>query len=435
MMSELRTTFIKEAIWHGSPDEAEKLLAAHPELADSDIHTAAIVGNVQAVRRFLKEDPENAKLLSEPFGGNALVYLCMSKYLRLDKKRSDDFMQAATALLDAGADPDSGFWTTGRCPEFETALYGAAGVANHAGLTTLLLERGADPNDGEAVYHSPEFYENDAMKALVETGKVRPENLSLMLIRKHDLHDYEGIKYLLEHGTDPNYPWNRGWYAIHHALARSNGPSIIALLLEHGADPSVMNDGLTAIARAAREGRNDVLELFQQKGITINLDGVDRLIATCAMADTGTVQSILQQSPSLLKELLAMGGELLARFSLSNNKQGVLQLLELGVDVNTPYQSGDDYFGIPRGSLAIHVAAWLGNPAVVQLLIERGSHVDLPDKNGQTPLALAIRACVDSYWTYRRSPDSVKALLDAGASTKNIPYPTGYAAIDELLRK
>lgn len=58
-------------------------------------------------------------------------------------------------MLDAGADPNSGFWNNG---EFETALYGAAGVAHHAVMTHLLLERGADPTDVEVVYHSPETW-------------------------------------------------------------------------------------------------------------------------------------------------------------------------------------------------------------------------------------------------------------------------------------
>ena len=52
-------------------------------------------------------------------------------------------------------------------------------------MTRLLLERGANPNDIEAVYHSPETYDNEAMKLLVETGKLSADNLSLMLIRKH----------------------------------------------------------------------------------------------------------------------------------------------------------------------------------------------------------------------------------------------------------
>ena len=112
------------------------------------------------------------------------MYLCLSKYLRLNKDKSSDFIAIATALLDAGADPNSGFMARDPYPGFESALYGAAGVAHNASLTRLLLNRGADPNDEEAVYHSPETYDNDAMKALVETGKLMKENLSVMLIRK-----------------------------------------------------------------------------------------------------------------------------------------------------------------------------------------------------------------------------------------------------------
>ena len=39
----------------------------------------------------------------------------------------------------------------------------------------------------------------------------------------------------------------------------------------------------------------------------------------------------------------------------------------------------------------------------------------VPDGRGRTPLQLAVRGCVDSYWTEYRSPESVKALLEAGA--------------------
>ncbi len=38
-------------------------------------------------------------------------------------------------------------------PVVEAAIYGAAGIAQHAELTRLLLERGADPNDEETPYH------------------------------------------------------------------------------------------------------------------------------------------------------------------------------------------------------------------------------------------------------------------------------------------
>lgn len=430
-----RVAFIEAATWHGTLERAEAILAANPGLAGGDIHTAAILGDDAAVRRFLKQDPRTATTTSPPYGGDPLVHLCLSKYLRLDPSRARGFLRAATALLDAGADPNTGFWTTGKFPEFETALYGAAGVAHHAELTRLLLERGADPNDVEAVYHSPETYDNAAMRLLVETGRITDDNLSLMLIRKHDWHDYDGAKYLLDHGANPNAARSRGWLPIHHALARDNALMMFELLLDHQADPAVVNDGLSAVARAAREGRHDVLDLFRRRGVPIELQGVDRLIAACAMGDAPAVRTIADREPHLVTEVLAMGGMLLAKFAGTGNQAGVRQLLELGVNVAEPFTEGDGYFGIPANSLAIHVAAWRARPMVVGLLLERGSPVDLPDANGHTPLALAIRACVDSYWTETRSPDSVKALLDAGASIRGITIPTGYAPVDELLRQ
>jgi ankyrin repeat protein len=430
-----RVAFIEAATWHGSLERAEEILAAHPAVAGGDIHAAAILGDEAGVRRFLERAPESATATSAPYGGDPLVHLCLSKYLRLDPSRSDGFLGAATALLDAGADPNTGFWTTGKFPEFETALYGAAGVAHHPGMTHLLLERGANPNDEEAVYHSPETHDNGAMMALVETGRITDDNLVMMLIRKLDWHDRDGAKYLLEHSANPNGVRSRGWLPLHHALARDNSLNMLELLLDHGADPTQVNDGLSAIARAAREGRSDVLDLFARRGIPIELHGVDRLIAACAMGDAPAVRSIAEAEPHLVTEVLTMGGELLAKFAGTCNPHGVQQLLDLGVDVATPFTEGDGYFGHPKNSLAIHVAAWRARPEIVRLLIGHGSPVDVPDANGRTPLALAVRACVDSYWTEMRSPESVQALLDAGASVQGVQYPSGYTEVDDLLRR
>lgn len=387
------------------------------------------------MRQFLERDPSHATARAGPYGADALNYLCLSKYLRLDPARSPAFLRAATALLDAGADPDTGFMTTGQYPEFETALYGAAGVAHHAALTRLLLERGADPNDVEAVYHSPETRDNDAMKLLVETGRVTPDNLLLMLVRKHDWHDYEGAKWLLEHGASPNLERSRGWSPMHHALARDNNITMFELLLDHGANALEVKEGLTAVARAAREGRSDVLELFKARGVPIKLAGVDELIAACARGDAAEVRSIAGREPKLVAELLGMGGSLLPKFVGTCNTPGVEQLLDLGVSVTAPFTDGDGYFGQPPGSLPIHIAAWRCCAPVVKLLIARGSPVDVPDPKGHTPLALAIRACTDSYWTEYCSPDLIEALLVAGASTRGVPFPCGHPAADKVLAK
>ena len=414
-MPDFRSAFIKAATWHGGLHEAEALLAAHPELTAGDIHIVAILGDDEAVRRLLGEDRNRATAKSAPYGGDALNYLGLSKYLRLDPKRTPGFLRAATALLDAGADPNTGFWTTGQFPERETALYGAAGVAHHAELTRLLVERGADPNDGEAVYHSPETRDNAAMKVLVETGKLTPESLSLMLIRKHDWHDYDGVKYLLERGVDPNYQRERGWIPIHHAVARNNSQQIIKLLLDHGADPRVRKDGATAIERAARKGRGDLLKLFAERGFPIELRGVDRLIAACAMDDGRRVREIQERDPQLVRELLAQGPTLLAEFAGTWNTAGVQHLLDLGVPVNARY-AGDGYFDIAGESTALHVAAWQSRPDLVKVLIDRGADVNAKDGKGRTPLLLANRACTDSYWMERATPEPARLLRAAGAT-------------------
>src|SRR6266699_1223676 len=205
-MSDPRAAFIEAAVWHGTLERAVAILAAHPEIASGDIHSAAILGDDAAVRRFLELDPGNATMKGGPRGWDALTHLCFSKYLRLDRARSAGFVRAARALLDAGAAANTGWYEVNHRPEpeWESALYGAAGVAHHPELTRLLLERGADPNDGEVAYHTPETDDNRTLKILVESGKLSDDTLATMLLRKADWHDYEGIVYLLEHGADPN---------------------------------------------------------------------------------------------------------------------------------------------------------------------------------------------------------------------------------------
>jgi ankyrin repeat protein len=68
-------------------------------------------------------------------------------------------------------------------------------------------------------------------------------------------------------------------------------------------------------------------------------------------------------------------------------------------------------------------------------LIDRKANVNLTDAKDRTPLMLAVKATVDSYWTHRRTPDAVQVLLAAGASILGVKYPSGYAEVDVLLRE
>ena len=165
----------------------------------------------------------------------------------------------------------------------------------------------------------------------------------------------------------------------------------------------------------------------------VEWQGVEALIAACARNEAATVRAIADREPLLVRDVLAQGGRLLAEFAGTANVDGVGHLLDLGVEVAEQYE-GDGYFDIAKDSTALHVAAWKGWPTVVALLIARGAPVNMPDGKGRTPLALAVKACVDSYWTHRRSPASVEALLRAGASTSGVLFPSGYGEVDALLR-
>ena len=64
-----------------------EILAAHPEVASSDIHMAALLGNHEAVARFLAEDRANATAKGGPRNWDALTHLCFYKFLRLEPAR------------------------------------------------------------------------------------------------------------------------------------------------------------------------------------------------------------------------------------------------------------------------------------------------------------------------------------------------------------
>ncbi len=434
--------------WHGSGtlENAEAILTAYPEVARASIYAAAVLADVAGVQRFLAKDGRNATAKGGLYGWDALTYLCFSKYLRLDRERSGKFVEAARALLDAGADANTGWMEEEHEPRptWESVIYGAAGLAQNPELTRLLLERGADPNDDETAYHVSETYDNTVMRILVESGKLNDEGKITLLLRKADWHDYEGVKWLLEHGVDPNRSTRWGRTAFHQAVLRDNRLDTLRVMLEHGADPMLVAEGLqhahpggpsmSAVAMAARRGRNDFLGLLEQRGVPFELHGIDQMLAACARNDGAMARAIAEKEPHLLVGLAAFGGKLLADFAGVGNTDGVRQLLDLGVDVAAVSEEGDGYFDLARNSTALHSAAWRGWPPTVKLLIERGAPVNAIDGKGRTALVLAVKACVDSYWKMRRTPESVDALLKAGAKVEGVEYPCGYAEVDELLK-
>jgi len=419
MPEDPRSEFISVSVWHGSLDRAQELLAAHPEIASSDIHTAALLGDHDAVARFLAEDPANATAKGGPRNWDALTHLCFSKFLRLEPARTAGFLRAATALLDAGANPNTGFFEENHQPkpEWECALYGAAGVAHHPELTRLLLDRGADPNDGEVAYHSPETLDNRTLHVLVESGKLTQDTIGLMLARKFNWHDDEGVHWLLEHGVDPNWPvW--GSRPLHFALRCGTPIHYFEWLLDHGADPLLPDkNGTTPVTEAARQGRADVLDLFEQRGLAVALQGDDAFLAACARANDTEARKLVAADPSLVGRMQSQSPGRLADFAGAGNTAAVRLMLDLGFDA-----------GMARiqpnwvvGETALHVAAARGRQPVAELLIARGAPLEARRHGGWTPLGVAFR-CLEqqSEWTPNEYTLPIaEALIKAGASVND----------------
>jgi hypothetical protein len=347
----------------GTLEQAEAILARGPGVARGSIYTAAILADEPTVLGFLAGDTNLATAPGGPHGWDALTHLCFSRYLRLDASRSEAFVRTARVLLDAGASANTGWYETidhpNPRPLLESAIYGAAGIARHVGVTRLLLERGADPNDEETPYHVPETYDNAVMTVLLDSGKLNDASLACMLLRKTDWHDLDGLRLLLAHKVDPNQMTQFGDNALHHAVRRDNSPEIIEALMDAGADPALRNrDGRSAAEMAAHRGRGDVLAMLERRGVALAFHGVDRLIAACARDDRDAIRSLKAGEPTRVTELRERGGTLLAEFAGVGNVAGVGHLLDCGVSPSALYEQGDGYFGIAKSSTALHVAAW-----------------------------------------------------------------------------
>jgi ankyrin repeat protein len=137
---------------------------------------------------------------------------------------ADGLRRCARILLDAGADRDA-TWTPSAFPDARFgALYGAAGHTHDPVLTKMLLEAGADPNDGESLYHSTERSDLACTRLLLEAGAtLRGTNALFHMLDRDDL---AGLELFLAHGGDPNELSTGLDRPLHHAIRR--GRSLFA---------------------------------------------------------------------------------------------------------------------------------------------------------------------------------------------------------------
>ena len=155
-----------------------------------------------------------------------------------------------------------------------------------------------------------------------------------------------------------------------------------------------------------------------------------RLLVDCVLARRAEAEAIANEHPEIVPQLPDVDRELVAKYcwETNTNYDAVKLMLDLGFPVAHPERS--------HGYTPLHNAAWAGSADLVELLISRGHPVDISDpRYHATPLGYALYDCL----VEKRHPEGefarvVKALLQAGSSLNGVEYPTGDAAVDQVLR-
>lgn len=240
---------------------AHSILAADPSVAIGSLAAVATVGDHVAVASHLSSDPLSLNRATGPNGWPPLLYATYSRISAGNEAWSAH--QTVRLLLDHGADPDAGFLWNGLAPPF-TALTGAIGggeghqprPAEGLALARLLLEAGADPNDGQLLYNNgiggAQHDDPSHLELLSEFGLGTSRN---------------GCWYeiLGDHLRKPS----ELLYDELEAAAHRNRPVTFAYLMSLGLDldRGVGRSGLTPLQIATARGNESIVELLGAAGV------------------------------------------------------------------------------------------------------------------------------------------------------------------------
>jgi ankyrin repeat protein len=293
-----------------------------------------------------------------PRGWAPLLYVCHSCF---------GSPALARELLARGADPNASFVNEhGRM----SALYGAAGVVHHPELTRMLLEAGANPDDGESLYHATEAESTECLGLLL-SHRAQTAGTNA-LAHALDEERPEHVRLLLEGGADPSEG-----AILAHAVRRGRSPEVLELLAEHGAELDRPGGETwrgdvplrTPYQHAHLRGRSDQAEALARLGAATDVASQDLAVAAVARGErpTSPLPAVLDPDAQEVLVLAALRGR-----------------LDLVVEVVGPNFSGV-VGGSPAGTL-LHHAAWVGDPELVRRLLARGAD---PAAGPDTPLSWA----------------------------------------------
>jgi len=389
---------------------ARDMLADHPELSEAGTYAALVLGDWRKVAAAIDTDPDWVTRKSGPQGCEPIVYVCFSRFAHPRAERHTDLALTLRLLLNRGADPDTAVETDDGPL---SCLYATAGLLGNADMTDILLEAGADPDDGESLYHATEHSDLSCLKLLLDHGArvAGSQALRHMLDRE----DSEGVDLLLEAGADPDEADAEGDTALHRAIRKGRSATIIAQLLDHGADiDAARNDGRTAYALATISGQAETAALLARRGADTRLSPLDAFIAG---QDTEVpVESLNSASNARLLIEMAAAGNVLA----------VTRLLNAGMPVDARGAMGET---------PLHWACWQGNADLMKVLIDHGAPLEERDTSyNATPAGWLHHGAgaAEAGGDYARG---ARLLIHAGSSMDGCRGTSGNAGLDAVLEK
>lgn len=361
---------LRMALFHGQHSVVERLLEADPALTDGQFCMQVALYDRAGVLAGLARDPALATTPDGP--RRPILHLAFSKWIKARPELAPDMLAIAEALLQHGADVNDSFPHEPGSDHRLSALYGAIGHADNMALGQWILDHGANPNDGESLYHATELGHHDGLRMLIAAGA--DPNGTNALLRAMDFHDHEAVKLLLAAGARADdfnaaevggeSPWVVP--ALHQAARRGSDRDMADLLLEAGASPRRLWKGTTPYAFARVHGNRAVAEAIAAHGATTALTEEERLLARAAdgesvPGDRVDPQRLAPAYADLIREILHLPGRL----------PHVQRLVTLGLSFDKP----DD-----QGLTPVQIAGWEGLPEVMAYFLSLGP--DLSHVNG-----------------------------------------------------
>lgn len=394
----------------GPTELAVSLLEASPPIGRANIFTAAITGDADRVAELLADAPENALAIDDERGWPPLLYVCYTHWHRIDARRAPGTAAVARLLLDAGASPNT---NNGGRPgyDYRSALHGAVN-ANNPGITRLLLERGAEPDDRVSLTGAAEWRDHECLRLLLAHGASVAGTWALGAAAWAD--DDEAVRLLLEAAsrTEPAARIAELADQVLLDAAQRGSVAVVETLLAFGADPNGATSEGPPLPRAVRAGQLAVASVLTDHGASNAVSSVDRFLGACARADRPEAERILAEYPGLTGQLSDADRAAIVEAAAQDGSAPVSLMLDLGFPVDARNDLGET---------ALHAAAYEGRTATVRLLIDHGADVDARDSRfDSTPLAFATvgsgeRPNASGDWA-----ETVRILLDAGAGREGV---------------